>query len=353
MIAVQRWGGVWVLAFALLAGCTSTSEPPPLPEPPVEESAAPSAPSGATVGIVLPPRSGLDPAHLAVLERDVARVADGFGPTLRDVRTYVPDAPEFVSDLAVMLADRSTDLVCALGPDAAATVTPLADLYRAVDFCATPADPSGDDDPSVSRVGVRAEELGHLVGVAARRSAGAGPVGVVLGGDDITGATFREGLLAGLAGVAVIEAELEDGDTLSDGVAQVLADGATVVVIDGAAGASAAAARAAEQAVVVAPAAIGVGPDVADRLVLSWRVRWDQLLRSPIRRALGEIDRGGHVVGFANDAFELVPGAAASPTLLEALQTAVAEVVSGAQDPREPSTGAPVDPGSRFAEFDD
>jgi hypothetical protein len=223
----QVAGALVAVALGLL-GCTGseTSEEPAASTPNAAATTEP-APLSVNVGVVLPPRVGLGAAATERLESDLARLADRFGPDLRSVRVVTPPAAELAPDLAAVLTDRGTQLVCVLGPGALETVLAEVALHPELRYCAAPVTEDTDLPSQVVGRDVRAEELGRVVGTVAA-TVGRGPVGFVGGSDELAAAAFRTGLLAGLG-----DRELVDGEgPAEDAVEQVLAAGAGVVVLD-------------------------------------------------------------------------------------------------------------------------
>lgn len=336
------------MALLLLAGCTDAApETAPsrelvTPEPP------PPMVTGARVGVILPPDGVQDPVVSAMIERQLEALAISRDDEV-DLRVYRSTDAPFVGDLAGWLAEQRTPLICVLGDDAAATLAPLASLYRDLRFCSVPSrsvvdvpedDPAAVDD-GVVRVELRTEELGHLVGVAARVQADGAPVGLVLGGDPVSNDAFREGLLAGLVGAQVVEADTSGDRELSrvERTEAVVAADVGAVIIDGAPDAEDALAVVPPGVRVLAPAALVDAEDPA--LALSWTVRWDVALTGTLA---GLEDGDIHAqasVGFREGAFEALPGAGARASAITVVQDVTDGLRDGTRDPRRPGQQQP------------
>jgi hypothetical protein len=347
-----RAAPVGVLLALLLAMSACTDEPSQAESPsPVAPAPAPAAPLGARVGVVLPPSSALDPAVIAAVATQLDQLAGTADESVRELRGYPPADPRFVQDVALWLSEQGTELVCVLGDRAEEVVVALSQRYRGIRFCALPTGPPRppDDggastaDDGVARVELRVEELGYLVGVAARTQARDGSVGLVLGGDELPDERFRVGLLAGLAGAEVVEADIPSGQdvSLADRAAAVLASDAAVVVLDGGVGASEAAEFIGDRAAVLAPGPVlesVSGVDVA----LRWTVRWDRALAGPLASLAVDPAIPLHTtVGLTEDVFELLLGREALDPVGAALDLATEGLASGTLDPSVPAEPAP------------
>lgn len=335
-------------AFALLAAACTDGDPPPEPIPPPEvEAEEPVVSLSASVGVVLPPADRVAPPIIDAARADLQRLGHAGGTELGPVQAVVPDAEVFSSDLGRLLTERGTSLVCVLGDGAVREVRDLADRHPELRFCAAPIDEPVDLPDAARGIEVRAEELGHLVGAGVRASVGGdGRVGVVLGGGEVPTARFRAGLLAALDGLDVEVAEVRTDDGVPDlrrAVEDVLAEDVDLVVLDGAAGAAEAAALAAESVPVALPTAL-LRDGVATRdTVVSWRVRWDEVL-APAVRELVDDDRplGPWSVGLAEGALTANVGPAAGPGVRRAVERVRAELADGSRDPlAPPPTGTP------------
>ncbi len=345
-----------VAVVTLLGACTADDDPDAATEPPVAvEDDAASGSMGAEVAVILPPAGSLDAAAAEALDRQAATLGDDLPRGIDGVSVHVPESTTFARDLAGVFGDRGVDLVCFLGPDAVSVVTSSAERYPATQYCASPADRPDDgaaefegepvdQGEDVTRLEVRAEELGHVVGVGARRAAGDGSVGLLLSGDELPDSRFEAGLEAGLTGVEVVrpddvDEELEP-DAAAEEQAQTLLDaGATVVVVDGAAGSSAAVAALADQVVLLGPAGVLDAADVDDRVVLTWTTRWDRVF-GPLVEAVVEEDTDVRTFGIVEEAFEVDAGAAASTSTGAAVADALADLAEGSRDPLSPAPGS-------------
>lgn len=348
--------GVLLMLLVASSACTdggsTTVETPETPAP--VPAPAPAARIGARVGVVLPPTSELDAAAVASIDTQLARLSESTDETVIDLRGYAAADPRFVEDVALWLSEQDAAMVCVLGDRAEEVTVALARSYRGLRFCALPTGPPSPDEAGaipatdrVARVDLRVEELGHLVGVAARTQAGDGVVGLVLGGDELPDDRFRGGLLAGLAGVEVvgIDAPSAQAATLADRAEAVLAVGADVVVIDGGVGASEAVAVIGDRAELIAPSAVLVDAAAVD-VALRWSVRWDRALAGPLNALAGGPNLAPHTsVGLDQDVFEVTVGAGASEFVATALEVTTAGLRDRTIDPSVPSPPVPAGDG--------
>jgi hypothetical protein len=321
-----------VLAFA---ACTAPDEqatpPPPTPEPPPATTPA----AGIRVGFVLPPAASDEDDQRTQLAGDLQRVSALRDEGISEIRTLEPDGPAFVGDLAALLADRGTDLVCVLGPSAQRVVAPLAVRHPHLRFCAVPA---GATDPpdNVAVVDVRFEELGHLLGLAASVVADGGPVASVLGADRAGVAPLRDGIRAGVGGVPLLESAPTDEDGVLDAVDAAIAEGAEVLIVDVGVAAHTAIERAvAGGLLVLAPSAVLAELEVAEATVLSWRLRWDVALRPVVASMLDPEEEVPASVGLVENVFLLSTGDALTGRARLVVDEAANELRRGARDPLE------------------
>jgi hypothetical protein len=334
-----------VLATVLaLAACTSADEPttppPPTPEPP--PATTPTA--GIRVGFVLPPAASDDDHQRTQLAGDLQLVSALRDEGISEIRTLEPDGPEFVADLASLLAERGTDLVCVLGPGAQRVVVPLAVRHPHLRFCAVPAGAS-DPPENLAVVDVRFEELGHLLGLAAAAVTGDGPVASILGSDRAGVTSLRDGIRAGVSGVPLLETAPTDEEGVLAAVDAAIAEGAEVLIID----VGIAAPTAIERAVagglqVLAPSAVLTELDVAEATLLSWRLRWDVALRPVVAAMLDPDTEVPTSVGMVDSVFLLSPGDRLTGRARELVDEAANELRRGARDPlEEPAAPEAVD----------
>jgi len=338
-----------LLVVAVLAGCTGgdEQEPTPAPEPiPVEEP--PPAPVGRDLTVVLPPDGLLDDRVHDALRRRTAALAAGLPPDVGELTVRSPDAAPFVVDLAELAASRGTGLVCLLGPDTAAATDTLASRYGGVRFCGLPtalpeADEEGQvpDTPGV-RVELPVEALGQLVGQAAgtvAREGGDDPVvGLLLGGDELPTSTFRDGLLRGLAGVEVVEAEDADA-TPAAAIEALLAAEARVVVLDGHLGAREAIAALDGRAPLVAP--VDLIDDVPpEQAALGYRLRHEVALAAVFDSfASGTLEEVSLLLGVEDGVVDLRVGPGRAD--LEVRLARALEALATRDDPRAPVPEGP------------
>jgi hypothetical protein len=100
------------------------------------------------VAVVLP--SPDDPRAVAFLDPagELDALVEGRVGDVAAARTVVPDDADFVVDVAALLADGGTDLVCVLGGDGVRAALSLADRFPATRFCAL--GPRGRGSPGTS-----------------------------------------------------------------------------------------------------------------------------------------------------------------------------------------------------------
>lgn len=346
-------------AVALLACTPSEPEeitPSPLPTP-AEEDAAP--PAVRDIEVVLPADTQLDPAVLAGLRRRIAALGDALPEGVGELTVRQPDAGPFVTDLAELAVARGAGLVCLVGADTAAAADTLAARHRGTQVCALPsmlppaAEGGGLEPTPAVRVELPVAALGQLVGVAAASAATdlaaqatdaetvTPVVGLVLGGDELPRAVFRDGLLAGLVGVEVVEPE--DAQAPAEAaLAAVLAAGAQVVVLDGGPGAVLAAAAVGDSAAVIGPVDVvdGVDGDDAIEAVLAYRLRSEAGVAAVMESfASGTLEEIPILLGVGDGALDLqvAPG---WPDVAAVVERRAAELAAG-EDPRSPLPPGP------------
>jgi hypothetical protein len=332
-----------VAVVALVAACAPEPVAEPgetQPEP--QADAAPSAPSGARVGVVLSPADDWHPAVIDSMRRDVRIVQSMARQGVYEIRTLVPDDEVFVPDLVGLLVNDRHDLTCALTTGASSTVRAHHQQVPQRRFCAVVTTVlTTEEDPGFDVVVLRTAELGYVVGVAAAEAADDG-VSVLLGPHDLERGRFRDGLRAALSTTTVIEPDPELAPV--DAVVAAVAEGADVVIVGGGPdGAEVAAAAVEAGARVLVPDPLASAVD-ASALVLSWRVRWDRVLRGPVDRLLGRDEGVPLVLGLSENAFVFRFGPAAPAGTNAAVRQASEEIMTGVRDPLG---NGPVPPGRR------
>jgi hypothetical protein len=339
--ARSRPAAAMVAVVLMLAACTSDGEqatpPPPAPEAPPATTPA----AGIRIGFVLPPAASDEDDQRAQLAGDLQLVSALRDEGISEIRTLEPDGPEFVPDLAALLADRGTDLICVLGPGAQRVVAPLAVRHPQLSFCAVPA---GSTDPpdNVTAVDVRFEELGHLLGVAATVAADGGPVASILGTDRAGVTGLRDGIRTGVGGVALLESAPSDEEEVLAAVDVAIAEDAEVVIIDVGIAVHAAVERAAAGGLqVLAPSAVLTELDVGEATVLTWRLRWDVALRPVVASMLDPDLEVPTSVGFADSVFLVTSGDRLTGAARMLVDEAANELRRGARDPLEEPAPSP------------
>ncbi|MEX2549769.1 MAG: hypothetical protein WD638_06055 [Nitriliruptoraceae bacterium] len=412
--ALGRWVLIGGALALLAVGCTADTPEEPAPSPAIPEDEEDGSASGAAIGarveVVLPAAGELDRAVTTALAARIRALEDDLPDGIGSLRVHVPDDVPFVGDLTELLAARGHELLCVVGADAASVAEPVADRHRAISVCALPAAPPepGDEEEAVlpttasARVDLPVEELGVLAGAAARAAAetraeaeadraraeaeaeaaaraeeeeddedegdegdeGDAPapeppppieaeppmVGLVLGGDELPSDRFREGVLHGLVGAEVVEAEDLSAPTV-DQLEAVLAAGAHVVLIDGAPGAVDVLEALDGRAGIVAPtdvaAAVTEDGGPPRELVLSYRLRLEVALAQVLTRYAGQ---GGlpspMVLPLRDDLLSLEPGPSGqgvASALEEARQDLSSEPDPDTTPPEGPAATRPVD----------
>jgi hypothetical protein len=251
--------------------------------------------------LVLPALDRLDPLEHARVRAGVTRALDEVLGGARPYRVVAAPTSASLADV-VEQAARGADIVCVLGPDARPALEATLLLYPQTVGCGLPAPADG---PTYSGVDLDLEDLGRMLGRAARAAAGRREVLVLSGGDALHGVSWLAGVSEGAAGgplrivgsVDALREELERAGTAS-GPRDELDIGATavrsdvgVVVLDASPGAAELALELLERGVLL----ITPRPFVADApdlsaLVLRWRVRWDVPLVGLLRRAVAIAD---------------------------------------------------------------
>jgi hypothetical protein len=245
--------------------------------------------------VVLPPLDRLDPLEHARVRASTARAVDEvLGPS-RPFRIVSAPTLTSLGDV-VEQAARSADIVCVLGPEARSSLEAALLLYPRTVGCALP---SPTDGGAVLGADLDLEELGRLLGRAARAAAGTKEVLILSGGDAMHGVAWLAGVGAGASGGPVrilgsaddLREELEraGGSVVEDpdvGARSVRSE-VGVVVLDASPGSAELALELLVRGVLlIAPRAfVADAPDTA-ALVLRWRVRWDLPLTGLLRRAV-------------------------------------------------------------------
>jgi hypothetical protein len=310
----RPWTALLGLALAV-ASCTSPGEQP-VPSPtPAQPPPATTPAMGLRVGFVLPPAASEEDEQRLQLAGSVQLVDSLREEGISEIRALPADGPEFVADLAALLADRRTDLICVLGTDAQRVLVPLATRHPQLRFCAVPAG--------------SAEPPGNLV-------AGEGPVASIIGADRIGVGGFRAGIRAAAGDLEVLESTPSDEDGVREAVDAAIEAGATVMILEVGVGAGQAVERAVAAGMeIVAPAAVLARADVDGSPLLSWRMRWDVPVRPVIASMLDPDVEVPRSVGLAENVFVVSLGGGLQGAGREAVEDAVMELRRGVRDPLE------------------
>jgi basic membrane lipoprotein Med (substrate-binding protein (PBP1-ABC) superfamily) len=339
----RPWTALLGLVLAV-ASCTSPGEQP-VPSPtPAQPPPANTPAMGVRVGFVLPPAASDDDEQRIQLAASVQLVDSLREEGISEIRALPADGPEFVSDLAALLADRRTDLICVLGSDAQRVLLPLATRHPQLRFCAVPAG-SAEPPGNLIAVEVRFEELGHVVGLAAATAAGEGPVASIIGADRIGVGGLRAGIRAGAGDLEVLESTPSDEEGVREALDAAIEAGATVLILDVGVAAGPAVERAVASGMqIVAPAAVLAQADVEGSPLLSWRMRWDVPLRPVIASMLDPDAEVPRSVGLAENVFVVSLGGGLQGAAREVVEEAVMELRRGARDPLEAPARPTPDP---------
>lgn len=320
----------------LLGACTGTEDiATDEPEPEVEAS-EPSPQVGVEAAVVLPPRSRVAAQALDAIDVDLQVLEAANQPELRAVWPLMPDDVVFVRDLALYAGQRSADLTCVLGPDGPSLVAELAALRPAARFCAVVGIPPEDPPPpEIDLLVVRAEELGHVVGIATAALPGE-RIAIATGTTDLEGERFVDGFVAGLGQLAVLRLDHDEEEAdPTEIVSRALAGDADSILLGSGREAPgiAAAARAAGLRI-IGPQALADAED--DRgFGVTWRIRWDRVLQPSVDRVIGRSDPAGRSLGFAEDIFDVrIP--AGSTRVEDMIEQAITQIGSGVRDPLQP-----------------
>jgi basic membrane lipoprotein Med (substrate-binding protein (PBP1-ABC) superfamily) len=335
-----------VVAFTALLAAGCTAEPPE--DPVAQVPADPVAPIGQTslgarVGVVLPPADAWHPAVTDAMLRDVRVVQSMARQGVREIRTVTPDSEVFVADLIQLLAQDRFELTCALTTNASSVVRQQHAQLPHKRFCAVVTAPlTAEEDPGFDVVVLRIAELGYVVGTAAALAAEGGGVTYALAPHELERGRFRDGMLTALAAETVVEPdpELE----LVAAVLAAIGEGADVVVVGGGPQATEVAAAAVEAgAQVLVPDALAGAVDPA-ATVMTWRVRWDRVLRAPVDRLLDRDDGVPLSLGFAENAFVIRFGTGTPQGVNAVVGQVTEEIVTGQRDPTGNGSSVPSAP---------
>ncbi len=338
--AALRPTGLLAALVLLLSACTTAEDvapEEPEPETPVTE---PAPQVGVEAAVVLPPRTRTAAQVLDAIDVDLQVLEAANQPELRTVWTLTPDDAVFVRDLARYAGQRSADLTCVLGPDGPSLVAELAALRPAARFCAIVGLPPEDPRPAgIDLLVVRAEELGHVVGMAAAALPG-DRIAIAETTTDLEGSRFLDGFVAGIGQLEVLVFDDVDAEP-AELVARAGAGGAQSILLGSGQDAPAIAEAARAEGIrIIGPQALSDSED--DRAFgVTWRIRWDRVLQPSIDRVVGRSDPAGRSLGFAQSIFDVrIP--AGSSAVEDIVEQGVTEIGSGDRDPLEPP--APPDP---------
>jgi len=325
-----------------LVGCTG-DEPAPEKVPAPEPSPTATGPAGLRVGIVLPPAAGDGDPQAAQLDDAMRPLQDGLPDEVTQLRSVQADGREFVGDLARLLIDRGTELVCLVGDDVMRLANPLASRHPERTFCVVPGVSSELPD-NVRVVDVRFEELGRVVGAAAAAAAGDGPVALVVAPDRLGAQRFRDGVREGLAGTPLLEWLPQSADAAATAVSDVVDAEAEVLILD-VGWQPSGLLQTAEEAglVLLAPRPALGGNQLRDATVVAWTVRWELALGPMVARFVDEEVEAVDAVGLAEDVFVFTAGDHGDAAVLERAIASAARVT--AERPPRPSPTADPDDG--------
>lgn len=326
---VVLWG------LALVIGACTPTEDTAVDEPaPEVEEVEPSPQVGAVAAVVLPPRSRAATSVLDAIDVDLQILGSGNEPELRTVRTLVPDEKAFVRDLALYAGQRSADLTCILGPDGPSLVDELAVLRPTARYCAIVGIPPEQPPPSeIDLLIVRAEELGHVVGMATAALPGE-RFAIATGTTGLEGERFVDGVVAGLGQREAVLLD-DDEDEPAQIVARALAEDVDGILVGSGheASAIAEAARAADIPL-IGPQALADAED-DEAFAVTWRIRWDRVLQPSVDRLIGRSPPRGLSLGFSEGIFD-VRSPVASTRIEELIEQVIAEIGDGTRDPLRP-----------------
>ncbi|MEX2505220.1 MAG: hypothetical protein WD378_10230 [Egicoccus sp.] len=324
-----------------LLGCTG-DEPVPDKVPAPEPSATPTGPAGLRAGIVLPPAAGEGDPQLAQLETAMRPLQDGLPDEITQLRSVHADGPEFVGDLARLLVDRGTELVCMVGDDVMRQANQLARRHAERTFCVVPGASSELPD-NVRVVDVEFEELGRVVGAAAAAAAGEGPVALVVAPDRLGAQRFRDGIRAAVGDTPLLEWVPQSADDAATALSEAVASEAEVLILDVGWQPSDLLESAQEAGLaLLAPMPALAGSRFQDDTVLAWSLRWELVLGPVVARFVDEELEAAEAVGLDEDVFVFTPGGRGDAAVLErAIAAAMRPVV---ERPAAPSPDPDADP---------
>ncbi|TVR37470.1 MAG: hypothetical protein EA388_01505 [Nitriliruptor sp.] len=323
---------LWCLAV-VIGACTPTEDTSVDEPAPEVEDVEPSPQVGAVAAVVLPPRSRTTTPVLDAIDVDLRVLESGNEPELGTVRTLIPDEVVFVRDLALYAGQRAADLTCVLGPEGPSLVDELATLRPAARYCAIVGIPPEEPPPSeIDLLIVRAEELGHVVGMATAALPGE-RFAIATATTDLEGERFVDGFVAGLGQREAVL--LDDEDEPSQIVARALADDVDGILVGSGheAAAIADAARAADIPLIGPQALADAGDD--EGFAVTWGIRWDRILQPSVDRLVGRSQPRGLSLGFSEGIFD-VRSPVGSARIEELIEQAIAEIGDGTRDPLQP-----------------
>ncbi|MFA9444328.1 hypothetical protein [Egicoccus sp. AB-alg6-2] len=335
-----------LLVLVAMLACTS-EQPAPAPTPAPEPSVAPTGPAGLRAGIVLPPASGPNDPQSAQLAAAMRPLQSMLPDEVTQLRPVTPDGPEFVGDLARLLVDRGTELVCLVGADVIRVANQLASRHPERTFCAVPG--AGVERPeNVRVVDVRFEELGHVAGAAAAGAVDDGPVALVVAPDRLGTQRFRAGVRAGVGDTVLLEWFPQSAEAARTAVEEAIAAEARVLILDVGWQPSELLATAHEAGLLLAgPMTALAGRQFEASSVLAWTIRWELVLGPVVARFADDETDVRDSVGLADDVFVVTVGAGADRG---ALDTVITELRDGRRDAAPgavpPPATADEDPGA-------
>lgn len=316
-----------------LSGCTGDDAPAPEKVPAPEPSATATGPAGLRAGIVLPPAAGDGDPQVAEWEAAMRPLQDDLPDEITQVRAVQADGPEFVGDLARLLVDRGTELVCMVGDDVMRFANQLARRHAERTFCVVAGDP--DESPeNVQVVDVRFEELGRVVGTAAAAAAGEAPVALVLAPDRLGAQRFRDGVRATAGDAPLLEFFPQSADAAAEALAEVIGSEAGVLILDvGWEPSDLLAAAEEADLALVAPLPALAGSRFQDATVVAWSVQWELALGPVVARFVDpEADRLASV-GLAEDLFVFTAGGRGDAAVIDRAVASTSAASSGGSSP--------------------